>query len=307
MRSDVCNAVEERGQLLDDTGPIAESEKRAARTFKADHLFFVTNGTSTSNKIVWNSLVGAGDIVVVDRNCHSSVLHAIILTGAVPIFLTPTRNLAGIIGPIPRSEFTPESIQAKIDANPFITDKTKKPRMLALTQSTYDGIIYNAEEITQTLDGHVDALHFDEAWLPHASFHELYSGMHAISDERARPRDTMIYATQSTHKLLAGLSQASQVLVREAENTALDQTIFNESFLMHTSTSPQYSIIASCDVSAADRVSSEPTDWWFDVWAPIRPRVRASLPARSGSSRPPRSGTASSRSMTASPCSTPSK
>lgn len=146
--------------------------------------------------------------------------------------------------------------------------------MLVLTQSTYDGIIYNAEEITQALDGHVDALHFDEAWLPHASFHELYSGMHAISDERARPRDTMIHATQSTHKLLAGISQASQVLVREAENKALDQTIFNESFLMHPSTSPQYSIIASCDVSAADRVSTEPADWWFDVWGPDYARAR---------------------------------
>ena len=105
LRADVCNAVDELGQLLDHTGPVAASERNAARIFSADHLYFVTNGTSTSNKIVWHSTVAPGDIVVVDRNCHKSVLHAIIMTGAIPVFLMPTRNHYGIIGPIPRSEF----------------------------------------------------------------------------------------------------------------------------------------------------------------------------------------------------------
>ena len=102
LRADVCNAVEELGQLLDHTGPVAASERNAARIFKR-HLFFVTNGTSTSNKIVWHSTVAPGDIVVVDRNCHKSVLHAIMMTGAIPVFLMPTRNNFGIIGPIPKS------------------------------------------------------------------------------------------------------------------------------------------------------------------------------------------------------------
>ncbi|NWG85967.1 MAG: lysine decarboxylase, partial [Hydrogenophilaceae bacterium] len=83
LRADVCNAVEELGQLLDHTGPVADSERNAARIFNCDHLFFVTNGTSTSNKIVWHSTVAPGDIVVVDRNCHKSILHAIIMTGAI--------------------------------------------------------------------------------------------------------------------------------------------------------------------------------------------------------------------------------
>jgi arginine decarboxylase len=65
LRADVCNAVEELGQLLDHTGPVAASERNAARIFGADHCFFVTNGTSTSNKIVWHSTVANGDIVVV--------------------------------------------------------------------------------------------------------------------------------------------------------------------------------------------------------------------------------------------------
>ena len=103
LRADVCNSVDELGQLLDHTGPVAASERNAARIFGADHLFFVTNGTSTSNKMVWHHTVARDDIVVVDRNCHVSILHAITMTGAIPVFLTPTRNHYGIIGPIPQS------------------------------------------------------------------------------------------------------------------------------------------------------------------------------------------------------------
>ena len=294
LRADVCNAVDELGQLLDHTGPVAASERNAARIFNSDHLFFVTNGTSTSNKIVWHSTVAPDDIVVVDRNCHKSILHAIMMTGAVPVFLTPTRNHYGIIGPIPKSEFEPKSIQRKIDANPFIKDKTKKPRILTITQSTYDGIVYNVEMLKEMLDGHIDTLHFDEAWLPHAAFHEFYKDMHAIGKYRPRARDSMIFATQSTHKLLAGLSQASQILVRESQTQKLNRHVFNEAYLMHTSTSPQYAIIASCDVAAAmmeppggtalveesiaealdfrramRKVDDEfGKDWWFKVWGP---------------------------------------
>ncbi|GAB1233048.1 arginine/lysine/ornithine decarboxylase [Ferrigenium sp. UT4] len=294
LRADVCNAVDELGQLLDHTGPVAASERNAARIFNADHLFFVTNGTSTSNKIVWHSMVAPDDIVVVDRNCHKSILHAIMMTGAVPVFLTPTRNNFGIIGPIPKSEFEPENIQKKIDANPFIKDKTKKPRILTLTQSTYDGVMYNVEMLKEMLDGKIDALHFDEAWLPHAAFHDFYQDMHAIGKNRPSARESMIFSTQSTHKLLAGLSQASQILVRDSQTRKLDRDCFNEAYLMHTSTSPQYAIIASCDVAAAmmeppggtalveesiaealdfrramRKVEAEfGADWWFKVWGP---------------------------------------
>jgi arginine decarboxylase len=218
LRADVCNAVEELGQLLDHTGPVAASERNAARIFNCDHLYFVTNGTSTSNKIVWHSTVAPGDIVVVDRNCHKSMLHAIMMTGAIPVFLMPTRNNFGIIGPIPKSEFAWENIQKKIAANPFATDKNAKPRVLTITQSTYDGILYNVEEIKEELDGKIDTLHFDEAWLPHAAFHDFYGDYHAIGADRPRCKESMIFSTQSTHKLLAGLSQASQILVQDAEN-----------------------------------------------------------------------------------------
>ncbi|WP_337178940.1 arginine/lysine/ornithine decarboxylase [Hydrogenophaga borbori] len=300
LRSDVCNAVEELGQLLDHNGAIGASERNAARIFNADHCFFVTNGTSTSNKMVWHHTVAPGDVVVVDRNCHKSILHSIIMTGAVPVFLKPTRNHYGIIGPIPQSEFEIEAIQAKIRANPLLKGvdaAAVKPRILTLTQSTYDGVLYNTEAIKQMLDGYVGNLHFDEAWLPHAAFHPFYGNYHAMGKKRARPMESVVYATQSIHKLLAGISQASHVLVQDSQNVKLDRHLFNESYLMHTSTSPQYAIIASCDVAAAmmeppgGRALVEESllealdfrramrkveddfgadDWWFKVWGPDR-------------------------------------
>jgi arginine decarboxylase len=292
LRADVCNSVDELGQLLDHTGPVAQSERNAARIFNADHCFFVTNGTSTSNKMVWHHTVALDDVVVVDRNCHKSILHAIIMTGAVPVFLRPTRNHFGIIGPIPESEFSPDAIRQKIAANPLLAGvdpAAVKPRILTLTQSTYDGVLYNTETIKHALDGYIDTLHFDEAWLPHAAFHTFYSSFHSMGKHRERPKDQLVFATQSTHKLLAGISQASQVLVRK-----LDRHLFNEAYLMHTSTSPQYAIIASCDVAAAmmeapggpalveesisealdfrramRKVDKEyGKDWWFTVWGP---------------------------------------
>ena len=297
LRADVCNAVEELGQLLDHDGAIGESERNAARIFNADHCFFVTNGTSTSNKIVWHHTVAPGDVVVVDRNCHKSVLHSIIMTGAIPVFLKPTRNHFGIIGPIPQSEFEPAAIEAKIKANPLLkgnASSTLKPKVLTLTQSTYDGVLYNTETIKDMLDGYIPNLHFDEAWLPHAAFHPFYGTYHAMGKKRIRPKEAMVYSTQSVHKLLAGISQASHVLVQDSQRLHLDRHLFNEAYLMHTSTSPQYSIIASCDVAAAmmeppggtalveesiaealdfrramRKVDAEyGKDWWFKVWGP---------------------------------------
>jgi arginine decarboxylase len=221
------------------------------------------------------------------------------MTGAVPVFLMPTRNNFGIIGPIPKEEFEWENIQRKIMANPFARavlekDPDAKPRVLTITQSTYDGILYNVEDIKDMLDGHIDTLHFDEAWLPHATFHKFYKGFHAIGKSSRRCKESMVFSTQSTHKLLAGLSQASQILSQDSESRKLDRDVFNEAFLMHTSTSPQYAIIASCDVAAAmmeqpggkalveesinealdfrramRKVDAEwGADWWFKVWGP---------------------------------------
>ena len=296
LRSDLSVSVPELGSLLDHTGPLAEAEARAARNFGADHTFFVINGTSTANKIVWHSMVGRDDLVLVDRNCHKSVLHAIIMTGAIPLYLCPERNELGIIGPIPLSEFSPESIQAKVFANSLTKDRKPRVKMAVVTNSTYDGLCYNAELIKQTLGNSVEVLHFDEAWYAYAAFHEFFAGRYAMGTSRSAD-SPLVFSTHSTHKLLAAFSQASMIHVQDGGRRQLDRDRFNEAFMMHISTSPQYSILASLDVSSAMmegpagrsllqemfdealsfrralanlRAHLPAEDWWFSVWQPPR-------------------------------------
>ena len=113
LRSDISVSVGELGSLLDHTGPIAAGERNAARIFGTDETLFVVGGTSTSNKIVWHGMVAKGDLVLCDRNCHKSILHSLIMTGATPIYLLPSRNGLGIIGPISREQLHPGVNPAK--------------------------------------------------------------------------------------------------------------------------------------------------------------------------------------------------
>ncbi|PTQ73713.1 Orn/Lys/Arg decarboxylase N-terminal domain-containing protein [Pseudomonas sp. GV071] len=294
LRSDLSVSVPELGSLLDHTGPLAEAEARAARNFGADHTYFVINGTSTANKIVWHSMVGRDDLVLVDRNCHKSILHSIIMTGAIPLYLSPERNELGIIGPIPLSEFTRESIQAKIDASPLARGREPKVKLVVVTNSTYDGLCYNAELIKKTIGDSVEVVHFDEAWYAYAAFHEFYAGRYGMGTSRTDD-GPLVFTTHSTHKLLAAFSQASMIHVQDGGARQLDRDRFNEAFMMHISTSPQYGIIASLDVASAmmegpagrsliqetfdealsfrralanlrQNLSAE--DWWFSIWQP---------------------------------------
>ncbi|WP_112437384.1 arginine/lysine/ornithine decarboxylase [Rhizobium sp.] len=295
LRSDISVSVGSVGSLLDHVGPIAEGERNAARIFGTDETLFVVGGTSTANKIIWHGMVGRGDLVLCDRNCHKSILHSLIMTGATPIYLIPSRNGLGIIGPISKDQFTPEAIAQKIAASPFAGETSGKVRLMVITNSTYDGLCYNVDAIKVSLKDSVEVLHFDEAWYAYANFHEFYDGFHGISSTQpARSQNAITFATHSTHKLLAAFSQASMIHIQHAENKNLDVTRFNEAFMMHTSTSPQYGIIASCDVAAAmmeqpaGRALVQETideaisfrramnavrgqmgqSWWFDVWEP---------------------------------------
>src|SRR4029079_13505584 len=295
LRSDVSVSVGLLGSLLDHTGPIAEGERNAARIFGADHTLFVVGGTSTANKIIWHGMVTKGDLVLCDRNCHKSILHSLIMTGATPIYLIPSRNGLGIIGPISKDQFTPESICAKVAASPFAKETSGNVRLMVITNSTYDGLCYNIDAIKDSLGDSVEVLHFDEAWYAYATFHEFYDGFHGISSTHPqRSPHAITFATHSTHKLLAALSQASMIHVQNAQDQQLDMAHFNDSFMMPPSTSPQYGIIASLDVAAAmmeqpaGRALVQETidealsfrramasvkkelkgSWWFEVWQP---------------------------------------
>lgn len=243
FRSDLSISVGELGSLLDHSGPIGDAEKYAAKVFGADMTFFVTNGTSTSNRVVQGALAGDGDIVLIDRNCHKSLEQSLTLDHARPAYLIPSRNRYGILGSIPPYEMTPDKVMAKTG--------NKRPSVSVVTNSTYDGICYNAEEAEKLLEKTTDAIHFDEAWYGYAKFHPIYRkrfGMYKTENTDVSERPTII-TTQSTHKLLAALSQASMIHIRNGRHH-ITPSLFNESFMMHASTSPFYPLIASLDVSS---------------------------------------------------------
>lgn len=297
FRADLSISVGELGSLLDHSGPIGASERYAAHVFGADRTYYGTNGTSTSNRVVMNAVVARGQIVLADRNCHKSIEHGLTLTGGVPVYLRPYRNHLGLIGPIPPMALRADAIARGIADSPLASGITEKPALAIVTNSTYDGLCYNAARVEELLGDSVDRVLFDEAWFGYARFNPLYESRFAMRGdpaERNRAGPT-IFANQSTHKLLAALSQASMIHMREGR-APVPHARFNESYMMHASTSPQYAIIASNDVSAvmmdgaggrlltgeaiAEAISFRQTmarlygdfaksnQWFFKVWQP---------------------------------------
>lgn len=253
FRSDLSISVGELGSLLDHSGPIGEGERYAARVFGAHRTYTVTNGSSTSNRVILMASVTRDQVALCDRNCHKSAEHAMTLSGAIPTYLVPTRNKLGIIGPIPPERLMPKVLKQTIADNPLVRkDVDPTPVHAIITNSTYDGLCYNVTRVEEILGQSVDRLHFDEAWYGYARFNPIYRdrfGMHGDPKDH-KPDGPTVFTTQSTHKLLAALSQASFIHVRDGRRP-IDHNRFNEAFMMHASTSPNYAIIASNDVTAA--------------------------------------------------------
>ncbi|EBG1722241.1 lysine decarboxylase, partial [Salmonella enterica] len=281
MKSDLSVSVSELGSLLDHSGPHAEAEQYIAETFNAERSYVITNGTSTANKIVGIYSAPAGCTILIDRNCHKSLTHLMMMNDVTPIYFRPTRNAYGILGGIPRSEFDKATIESRVKETP----NASWPVHAVITNSTYDGLLYNTDYIKKNLD--VKSIHFDSAWVPYTNFSPIYKGLCGMSGERVEGK--VIYETQSTHKLLAAFSQSSMIHVKGDIN----EETFNEAYMMHTSTSPHYGIVASTEMAAAMmkgnagkrlfhesverafrfrkemiRLKEQASGWFFDVWQP---------------------------------------
>jgi ornithine decarboxylase len=260
FRDDIDNSVLEMGDLLTHEGPALAAQKEAARIFGAERTYFVLNGTSASNKIVLSSLVAEGDLVLFDRNNHKAAHHgALLLAGGIPIYLPTDRNAYGLIGPIDYDALDETCIREAIRSNPLISDEDawQRPRpfrVAVIEQCTYDGTINNAEMILEKIGPLCDYLMFDEAWAGFMKFHPLFRRRFAMGLQGLNEDAPGIIATQSTHKQLAGFSQASQIHVRDkhlkGQRRRVEHKRFNESFLVHASTSPFYPLFASLDVGA---------------------------------------------------------
>jgi len=251
--------------LLEPTGPLREAQQLAATTFGSQRTYFVTNGTSTANKIVVQAVVQPGDIVLVDRNCHQSHHYGLMLAGAMVTYLDAySLRRAG---------------------------KLDRVKMLLLTNCTFDGIVYDVGRVMEECLAIKPDLVFlwDEAWFAFARFHPVYRPRTAMraartlaerlrlpehralfnkfteevgpidyaDDEvllerrlvpdpaRARVR---VYSTQSTHKTLTSLRQGSMIHVWDQDFSQKVEDTFHEAYMTHTSTSPNYQILASLDL-----------------------------------------------------------
>ena len=288
FRDDLDNSCLELGDLLTHEGPALRAQQEAAEIFGAERTYFVLNGTSASNKVVLQSLLTEGDLVLFDRNNHKAANHgALFMGGAMPIFLETDRNAFGMIGPIHADALDEGRIREQIRTHPLVTDKEawqrKRPfRAAVIEQCTYDGTIYSAEQIVARIGHLCDYILFDEAWAGFMKFHPLYRGRFAMGLEGLDAERPGIIATQSTHKQLAGFSQASQIHVRDShiagQRRRVEHRQFNEFFLIHASTSPFYPLFASLDVGAQMMKGRQGEVLWDDtirLGIELRKKMRA--------------------------------
>ncbi|WP_341703600.1 Orn/Lys/Arg decarboxylase N-terminal domain-containing protein [Ferrovibrio sp.] len=288
FRDDLDNSVLELGDLLTHEGPALQAQKEAAKIFGAERTYFVLNGTSASNKIVLQALVAEGDLVLFDRNNHKAAHHGALLLGqGTPIFLETDRNAHGLIGPIDYEALDETKIREKIRNHPLVADKDawkrERPfRAAVLQQCTYDGTINNAKMIIERIGHLCDYIVFDEAWAGFMKFHPLYRDRFAMGLEDLGAGQPGIIATQSTHKQLASFSQASQIHVKDnhikGQERRIEHRRFNESFLIHASTSPFYPLFASLDVGAQMMKGRSGMVLWDDtirLGIEIRKKLRA--------------------------------
>jgi arginine decarboxylase len=267
--------------LLEPTGPLREAQQLAAATFGSRQTYFVTNGTSTANKIVAQALLAPGDIVLVDRNCHQSHHYGLMLAGAEVTYLDAyPLNEYSMYGAVSLREIK-SKLLALLGAG-----KLDRVKLLMLTNCTFDGIVYDVGRVMEECLAIKPDLVFlwDEAWFAFARFHHVYRPRTAMEAARALaeklrsreyraryemnlPRDesdeallkqtlspdpararVRVYSTQSTHKTLTSLRQGSMIHVYDQDFALKVAEGFREAYMAHTSTSPNYQILASLDL-----------------------------------------------------------
>lgn len=263
--------------LLQPTGSLKKAQMQAAKAFGAKHTFFVTNGTSTANKIVQQALIAPGDVVLVDRDCHKSHHYGLVLAGAFPAYLDsyPIQEYS-MYGAVPLSVIKDKLIQLNK------AGRLEKVKMLLLTNCTFDGLVYNVEKVMEEVLSIKPDMVFvwDEAWFAFASFTYTFkqrTGMYVAQKLFHKYRSDVykkqyskhiaglksgqfpsmpdpekvkirVYATQSTHKTLSSFRQGSMIQIWDEEYSRRVADNFQEAYMAHTTTSANYQILGSLDI-----------------------------------------------------------
>ena len=272
--------------MLEPTGTIKDAQEKFARAVGADHVYFVTNGTSTSNKMVYQAVTKPGDIVIADRNCHKSHHYGMVLSGAQPLYVEafPMTEYS-MYGAVPLRTIKQAMLNLKAEG------RLDRLKMITLTNCTFDGHVYNTLRVMQEcLAIKPDVLFlWDEAWFGFARFSPFLrprtamGAAAALEEWRATPEALKawqdqakelgedldpkdkrllerrlvpdprkirirVYETDSVHKSMSCLRQGSIVAVRD-EDYSKHVAAFREAVFIHASTSPNAQIIASLDVA----------------------------------------------------------
>ena len=255
FRADLCNADVKLGDLLIHEGYAHDAQAHAATVYNADKTYFVLNGTSSANKVVLNALLTPGDIILYDRNNHKSICHGgLVMSGATPIYLETARNPFGSIGGILEHCFDESYIRNLIgEKDPNKANADRPIRLAVIQLGTYDGTIYNARQVVDKIGHLCDYIFFDSAWVGYEQFIPMMKDCSPLLLELGQ-NDPGILVTQSVHKQQAGFSQTSQIHKKDkhikGQDRYVDHKRFNNSFMMHASTSPFYPLFASLDVNA---------------------------------------------------------
>jgi len=259
--------------LLQPTGPLKRAQEKASDAYGSQKTFFVTNGTSTANKIVLQALVEPEDLVLIDRDCHKSHHYGLVLSGALPVYLDsyPVPEYS-MYGAVPLEEIKKKLLALKK------AGRLDRVKMLLLTNCTFDGIVYNVKKVMEEVLAIKPDMIFlwDEAWFAFAGFTPVYkqrTGMFVarqlankyksdsyrkkfeenkkldkpeimVDPDKVKIR---VYATQSTHKTLSSLRQGSMIHIYDELFRSRVEDPFLEAYKTHTSTSPNYQILASLD------------------------------------------------------------
>ena len=269
FRADLCNADVSMGDLLIHEGAPFAAQQAAAKIYNADKTYFVLNGTSASNKVVLNAVLTPGDLVLFDRNNHKSNHHgALLQAGATPVYLETARNPYGFIGGIDAHCFDEKYLRDLVrEVAPEKADAKRPFRLAVIQLGTYDGTIYNARQVVDTIGHLCDYILFDSAWVGYEQFIPMMKDCSPLLLELG-PDDPGIFVTQSVHKQQAGFSQTSQIHKKDSHIKGQDRYVphkrVNNAFMMHASTSPFYPLFAALDVNAKMHEGELGKALWLD-------------------------------------------
>jgi arginine decarboxylase len=208
-------------------GPILEAMRLAAQAYGADYSYFLVNGSTAGNQAMLMTALRPGDTVLLPRNSHKSATSALIMSATRPVYMQPEVDHDLHIDHC----VAPETVRRSLDEHP-------EAAAVFITSPTYYGATADLAAIKETVHACGKILLVDEAWGPHLHFHpDLPPSATSIGVDAC---------VNSTHKLLAGMSQASML---HTVGNRIDQGRLRSTLRIFQSTSPQLVLLASLDVS----------------------------------------------------------